>query len=282
MRVLIIGCGGAGAIHADILNASHFTIFCRDLDKEKEKKFCEDHGTVPWAGEDFEMAIISTPAPTHKDLVIEYLNQNKWVVCEKPFALTVEECDEMIVVSKKKGHLTIAESNSYSAPSIEGPDALIKVGRPAIWNANYMTQYRPQPWFNQIGGGAFFEGGIHMVTTAKRLFGESVKWYSSVRHFAGGPQSDSGSIIIDYLSGDSLNLSIFWGVEGCLTGQVPLLSLGCGLLGPKACTGFAPYDDHKTMWDHIINDNVIITPKMARDAVYDVQRCLAETWRIQP
>ena len=282
MRALIIGCGGAGNIHANILKDLSFTLYASDIDKKKEKKFCSEHNIKGWGEEDVDIVVIATPVNSHKDLVVKFLNQDKWVICEKPFALTVEECDEMILTSKKNGHLSIAESNTYSQDALDGPRKLLKTGRPCIWNANYMTQYRPRSWFNQIGGGAFFEGGIHLVTTAKYLFGESVKWYSSVRNFSGGPQSDSGTIMIDYLSGDSLNLSIFWGVEDCIKGNTPPLSMGCGLIGPKSCEWFGPYDDHKNMWDHILNGKEIVTPMMARNAVFDIQRCLAETWTMQP
>jgi len=278
MKALIIGCGGAGNLHSKILKSLNFNILCEDIDKDRQKLFCEQNEATPYHGEDIDIVVVAAPPIYHKEIVLKYLDANKWVVCEKPLSLSVDGCDEMILASKKNGRLTIAESSSYSAPAINGPALLSKTGRPCIWNANYMTPYRPQKWFNQTGGGAFFEGGIHMVTTAKYLFGESVKWSSSVRHFSGGAQSDSGTIIIDYLSGDALHLSIFWGTEGCFSGVSPVFDMGSGLIGPKTCEPFGPFDDHQAMWTNILNGNIIITPTMARNAVWDVERCLNETW----
>jgi predicted dehydrogenase len=279
MRVLIVGCGGAGRLHAKILKSLGFTIFGDDLDKAQQKSFCEENDATPYNGEDVDIVVVAVPPNAHKEIVLKYLEANKWVVCEKPFALTGDECDAMIVASKNNGKLTIAESSTYSEPAKNGPMLLAKTGRPCIWNAHYMTQYRPQSWVNQIGGGAFFEGGIHMVTTAKYLFGTSVKWSSSVRCYRGEEYADSGTIIIDYLSGDALHLSIFWGTEGCFTGESQIYNAGSSLIGPKTCELFGPFDNNIAMWSDILNDKIIVTTMMARNSVTDIERCLKESWR---
>src|SRR5688572_17858566 len=52
------------------------------------------------ARSDVEIIAIITPHNTHAPLAIKCLNAGKHVVCEKPFAITTEECDAMIAAAR--------------------------------------------------------------------------------------------------------------------------------------------------------------------------------------
>lgn len=52
---------------------------------------------------EFEAVIITTPTFTHKDLTLESAAGGKHVFCEKPMALTLAECDEMISATRRAG-----------------------------------------------------------------------------------------------------------------------------------------------------------------------------------
>lgn len=52
---------------------------------------------------DFDAVIITTPTFTHRDLAVEAAQHGKHVYCEKPMALTVRECEEMISAANTHG-----------------------------------------------------------------------------------------------------------------------------------------------------------------------------------
>ncbi len=54
---------------------------------------------------EFDAVVITTPTFTHRDLTVLAAERGKHVYCEKPMALTLEECDDMIRVTEKHGVL---------------------------------------------------------------------------------------------------------------------------------------------------------------------------------
>ena len=60
---------------------------------------------LPQPQMDLEAIFVITPNYTHKDIVISCLEAGKHVWCEKPMALTVEECNEMIGAVERTGKM---------------------------------------------------------------------------------------------------------------------------------------------------------------------------------
>ena len=176
----------------------------------------------------------------------------------------------------------VAESQAYGSGFADLRQRLDYVcGSPVVWRACYMTPYRPQRWSYelQVGGGAFCEGGIHMLTCARSLFGVATKWQGSVRSFAGGTGPDSGTLLIDYEGGHQLCLQLGWGTADCFAGG-SLLPNSVGFFGPRAVLPWAPADDHSAMWDHLLlclagEAQPVATAAHAAAAVGDLWRCYA-------
>lgn len=62
------------------------------------------------AESELDMVDICVPTPMHKEIAIAALEAGKHVLCEKPMALTVTECDEMIdAAAKSPGKFMIAQ-----------------------------------------------------------------------------------------------------------------------------------------------------------------------------
>jgi predicted dehydrogenase len=284
---LVIGAGAAGIIHIRQLMARGYEVTVTDADPAREQAMAAETGCqVGELAGHYDGAVIATPACTRLALVEQALEVADVVVCEKPVALTT--ADAQTIAGMAPGRLYVAESQCYG-----GPDSLdIRrmaerlqaglLGRPVVWRVNAMTQYRPQSWCTDlaIGGGAFLEGGVHVLTTARVLFGEAVKWQASVQCFQGGTGPDTGTFLIDYERGDSLALGICWGTEGCFTGDCPPLQCAAGLIGPQKCLPWWPPDDHAAMWGHLDwclqgKDEPVATMAHAAGAVADVWRCYA-------
>ena len=55
------------------------------------------------ANEDFDLADICLPTFLHRDVAIRLMNAGKHVICEKPMALSSEDCDLMIKTAEQTG-----------------------------------------------------------------------------------------------------------------------------------------------------------------------------------
>ncbi len=291
---LVIGAGAAGSIHVRQLLARGYAVTVADADPARAQALAQATGAT--AGDlegEFRGAVIATPANTRLPLVERALQLAEVLVCEKPLALAAE--DAQAIAGMAPGRIYIAESQCYG-----GADGLDvrrmadridagEFGRPVIWRVRAMTKYRPQAWCQDlsVGGGAFMEGGVHMLTTARVLFGEAVKWQGSVRSFAGGTGPDTGTFIIDYEHGDCLTLDLAWGSESCFTGQCAPFASACGIVGPVRCEAWWSPDDHAAMWEHLSRclrggAEPVATVDHAAGAVADVWRCYAAAGIVEP
>ena len=55
------------------------------------------------ADDEIDAIVISSPSPTHYDLAIEALRNDKHVLVEKPIALSLPDAEELIAVAKERG-----------------------------------------------------------------------------------------------------------------------------------------------------------------------------------
>ncbi len=135
IRVGLIGAGFIGRIHFDqyekLRNRAKLVALC---DKEPDRRsgdWSKVGGNLPgapgtkrdlrgarsydnWhdliADANVEMIDICTPTFLHREMAVEALKAGKHVLCEKPMALTVEHCDEMIAASRSApGKFMIAQ-----------------------------------------------------------------------------------------------------------------------------------------------------------------------------
>lgn len=102
----MVGAGRAGFVHAQNLteHTPGAVVVVVDGEPDRAKSLASTvgatsyHTTLGRALEEtsFDAVVISTPTFTHRDLVVQAAVAGKHVFCEKPMALTVDECDEMI------------------------------------------------------------------------------------------------------------------------------------------------------------------------------------------
>ncbi len=117
IRVAIVGLGGISGAH---LNAyKQFPERCKivalcDIVPEKAQKrakefglecdIVDDHHKL-LDRKDIDLVDICTPPYVHAEISINALNAGFNVVCEKPMAASLEECDRVIAAAKKNGKL---------------------------------------------------------------------------------------------------------------------------------------------------------------------------------
>ncbi|MEO7865926.1 MAG: Gfo/Idh/MocA family oxidoreductase, partial [Sphingomicrobium sp.] len=118
-RFGLIGCGHIARRHADLLSRGQvpgaaLAAVC-DIVPERAQAFGEKYGVASTtnlddllAKEDVDVACILTPSGLHHDHCLSAAAAGKHVLVEKPMALTVAECEEMIVAAEAAGKVLMA------------------------------------------------------------------------------------------------------------------------------------------------------------------------------
>jgi myo-inositol 2-dehydrogenase/D-chiro-inositol 1-dehydrogenase/scyllo-inositol 2-dehydrogenase (NAD+) len=110
--VCVIGAGRAGLIHAvnfaKGIKKARLTAICEPNRETAEKACCElelkrHYRDFRQALEDKEVdaVVVVTPTDYHRDIVVAAADAGKHILCEKPMAMNVAECDEMIASAIK-------------------------------------------------------------------------------------------------------------------------------------------------------------------------------------
>lgn len=87
-----------------------------------------------------------------------------------------------------------------------------------------------------------------------------------------------GAELVEYERGDMLSLSIYWGTEGCFTGDCAPLAGQAGFIDRERVEAWWPADNHTAMWGHLLKciageAEPVATTAHAAGAVADVWRC---------
>lgn len=132
------------------------------------------------AKEDFDMADICLPSYLHKEFAVKLLNAGKHVLCEKPMALSSEQCDEMIEAANKNGKkLMIGQCLRFNAVYSYLKDCVVD-GRFGKIKNLFMHRKSAQPrwgfehWFEKTEkcGGCILDMHVHDIDMARYLLGE--------------------------------------------------------------------------------------------------------------
>lgn len=127
---------------------------------------------------------VCSPNATHAEISVFALERGLHVLCEKPMATSLPDCERMVSAGQKAGRLLfIGQNQRFSKTHIKAR-AIIESGQigrvlrfqssfghegPEIWTKNSNT------WFydkNQAAFGAVFDLGIHKVDLLHYLLGE--------------------------------------------------------------------------------------------------------------
>ena len=196
MKVLNWGLIGAGDIaqkriapalrdlpHCDLVAVSRSRF-------ELAEAFSKEFGARKWFAdwrelvkdEEIEVVYIATPVYLHAEQTIAAAEAGKHVLCEKPMALSVKDCDEMIAACQSNNvKLGIAYYRRFY-PVVERIKQIIKaeeIGKITFAQINAFEYFNPSPehprrWLiekEKSGGGPMMDFGCHRVEVLTNLFG---------------------------------------------------------------------------------------------------------------
>lgn len=222
VKFAIVGIGSIGKRHIAVLDAdpnAEIVAIC-DLDAQKCQEQFDLYGGFSMYTDfstmlnEIEADIINvvTPHALHASMSIEALDKGFNVLCEKPMALNVEDCNAMNDAAKRTGNkLWVVKQNRYNVPIRLAKDAMDKgrLGKifmikcDVLWN-RYQGYYDDSPWRGSLEreGGALFTQASHFIDLL-------IWWCGDVVSATGKAETqnhnieteDSGLAILNFSSG---------------------------------------------------------------------------------
>ena len=225
-----IGCGGIHNAHAPHLvdNDEAFIACAMDVSEDAAKAHCEKYGTAAWttdraellARDDVDAVVICTPTGFHKEAVLAAAAAGKHILCEKPMAMTVADCEEMDCACREAGVvLQVAFVRHFCNEWLKLREIIQSgmIGRPVVWRSVSGGSGAPAPWFfdRDIGGGPFIDGCVHNYDFARFTFGDPTNVVTDIRRLKADTTAwDTGTVIVNFASGDQLVVMWSWGLPG--------------------------------------------------------------------
>ncbi|MBR5314951.1 MAG: Gfo/Idh/MocA family oxidoreductase [Clostridia bacterium] len=184
-----------------------------DIDVEKMNKVGDEFGIERryadykelLAQPDIDAVIIVTPDREHKDMAIGALEAGKHVLCEKPLALTREECVEIAEAVKKSDKKFMVGQICRYTPAFKAAKEIIdrgEIGELMFVESEYAHDYekilKPGNWrWDPLRNGVV-GGGCHAVDLLRWIAGdpEEVQAYSNHKIFDPELPYDDSTIAI--------------------------------------------------------------------------------------
>jgi predicted dehydrogenase len=187
-RVALFGSGWIQDFHArGVLEHGDELVAVANHREETGRAFAERYAiprvTTDWeslaADPEVEAAIVSTPNALHAPQSIALLRNGKHVLVEKPMAISVAECDEMIAASQEGGAALMVAHCWRFRDEVRAMRDRIAAGElgEVVKTHGYgvHANWGPSGWFTDpslAGGGALVDMGVHAIDTARFLLGD--------------------------------------------------------------------------------------------------------------
>jgi len=223
VKFAVVGAGHIGKRHAEMITRNEeaeLMAMCDILPKEKlglEKynvPFFSSIDDMLAADIDFDVLCVATPNGLHGEHAMKALDKGKHVVCEKPMALTVADCEKIIFKALQASRQVFCVmQNRYSPPS----EWIKQVVNDGILGETYMVQlncywnrddryYKKGNWkgTKDLDGGTLFTQFSHFIDIMYWLFGDIKNVqakFNNFNHSGLTEFEDSGTVSFDFING---------------------------------------------------------------------------------
>ncbi len=181
LRIGIIGLGGIARPHCEaIANLDGVEVVAvADLLEEKRRQYMEKYDipkgypshTELLKDDEIDAVAVVLGHQLHHRLTVDACNAGKHVLVEKPMALSLEQCDDMIAAAANNGvKLMVGLTQHFYGTSVKAKEILDSGALgPAITGVCYMSKhwgygFRPPQYRSRFhGGGMWMTNGVHVV-----------------------------------------------------------------------------------------------------------------------
>lgn len=135
---------------------------------------------------DVDAVIIVTPDQTHKEIAIEALKAGKHVLCEKPLALTVEDCKAIVNAAEKSNKkFMVGQICRYTPSFLMAKDMIDRgeIGELFFVETEYAHDYSHMSgWRLDPLRHGFLGGGCHAVDLTRWIAGDPYEIMAYANH----------------------------------------------------------------------------------------------------
>lgn len=218
---IIVGCGRIAERHAEhIAKLGRLVAVC-DIKPERVALFTKKYNVQGFsdidamltAHPDADVVAVCTPNGLHAEHAIKSLRVGYHVLCEKPMALTVRDCERMIMEAEKAGKkLFIIKQNRFNPPIVEVKrlidegklGKILSVQLNCFWNRDE-GYYKNSDWKGTRAqdGGALYTQFSHFIDLLSWMFG-NIKDVSAYVDNSNHPYiqtDDQGVAVVRFQSG---------------------------------------------------------------------------------
>jgi len=126
--------------------------------------------------QEVDAVYICTPNSEHAGYAVRAAKAGKHVLCEKPLAVTQEECQKMIAAAKAANIKIMTAYRLHFEPLFLEVLDLVRQGRigePRFFSSNFSMPARPGGIHTRrkLGGGTLYDLGVYCINTARLMFG---------------------------------------------------------------------------------------------------------------
>ncbi len=235
LRWGILGCGNVaehkgGPPLYSVDNSELIAVMRRD--QAKAEDFAHRHGAKRaytdvdklLSDDEINAIYIATPPHLHCEQTIRAAQAGKHILCEKPMAMSVSECQQMIDACSEAGVTLMIAYYRNHYPNVEkmkalmdedaiGDVVLARINCTAYYNPNRkdLRNWRINPEIS--GGGVLMDIGSHRISLLQYLMGDvaSVKGFAETVHLD-GTVDDSAVFTLRFESGAHAVANINWNV----------------------------------------------------------------------
>ncbi|NGY61677.1 Gfo/Idh/MocA family oxidoreductase [Lentzea sp. NEAU-D13] len=169
-RILLVGTGTMGSLHARVLAGSDRCDLVRVAEpREDAGRMIAERYDAQWSPEigdlsDVDAVVIAAATEYHHGLAVEVLNQDKPLLIEKPVCPGIEASEEVVALSAQRGVPLMCGLLERYNPAVLTALSLVD-------NPVHVTATRHSPYAPRIRTGVSWDLLVHDVDLAIRVFG---------------------------------------------------------------------------------------------------------------
>ena len=200
LNIAVISCSYMAERHMEGIIAKEGATLYAICDNATDGRLerCREKYNVPVAvtdwrelvnDENIDAAVIVTPDDLHLEMTEAFLGAGKHVLCEKPMALTLEECEKMMRAEKESGKTLMIGQVCRCTPAFVMAKNMIesgKIGELTFVESEYAHDYSKVRGYNDWRVNprreGFIGGGCHAVDLLRWIAGNPLEVHAYANH----------------------------------------------------------------------------------------------------
>lgn len=221
IKFAIVGCGRIAQRHAEHIHTYGQLIAVCDIDEHKANSLAEKYAVKAYYSIDelllneknVDVVAICTPNGLHAQHGIKVLRAGFHALVEKPMAISVYDCGEMIKAAEQSNKRLFAiKQNRFNPPVVAVKKAIeqnilgkiYSVQLSCFWNRN--NDYYENSWkgTKELDGGTLFTQFSHFIDLLYWLIGDVKRVYALTGNFAHKniiEFEDTGVVAFEFFNG---------------------------------------------------------------------------------